>query len=348
MTGRFASPELLVLGRPPSLAVSPYNDLLEAARVKLVADMAAAGIDYDVSRLETDPGMIVTQVGVYRDLLRRNAIDDAIAQTYLGSASGGHLDQRAADYGVLRRSLEHVGDEPAPTFRPANIPPAWTWDASAQLWREDDESLRTLARLAWEALSVAGPPGAYAYHAGAAHPAVDGGGLLVVGPETEIVEPGEVLVVVKSHLGNGVPTLAMLDAIAQRLDAYEIIDAAGASTLRLVRTPQGVRPLCARVTVQACQPLVVPVTATLTISAGPDPEAIRATALARLTAYFAQRRRVGARISREALFGVLGVADAGGLPVVEDIAIASPAADIVPTHLQLPVAGTLTLTTVLV
>lgn len=347
MSSRFSSPELLNLGPPPDLASRPYETLLIETKAKIVVDMAVIGIDYDVSNLETDPVIVVAQSAVYRDLLRRREIDGAVAQTYLGSATGAFLDRRAADYGVLRRSLPHTLVEPAPVARPTTVPPAWTWDAVATLWKEDDTSLRTRARLSWEALSVAGPAGAYAFHAADAHPAVDGEGTVVIGPETDLVEPGEVLLVVQSNLGNGVPSRAVLDTVAARLDAYRVTDGFGASTIRTVRDNQSVRPLGAKVLIEACRPVSFNIDATLYLRAGPDPEPIRQTALARLSAHLAQRRKIGARVSREALIAVLGVADANGLPIVEDVELTYPAADIAPAYNELATVGPISVQIVL-
>jgi phage-related baseplate assembly protein len=347
MTGRFAAPELLALGRPPALAFQPYETLFDASRVRLVAGFQSAGIPYDVQGLQTSPPMILAQEAAYRDLLRRQAIDDAVAQTYLGSASGAFLDQRAADYGVLRRSLAHSGDGTPGVDRPDTVPPAWSWDATAALWREDDDSLRSRARLAWEALSVAGPAGAYAFHAADAHPAVYADGTNVIGPETGLVDPGEVLVVVQSFLGTGVPTIGVLDAIAARLDAAEVIDAAAASTLLPVRQRQSVRPLGARVTVQACQPLTFNITATLHLLAGPDPEAIRLAAVARLNAYLASRRRVGVEVPRSGIIAALHLTGTDGLPVCDEVTLTVPSADVVPSHIELATIGTIAVTTAL-
>lgn len=341
MTGRFAAPELLALGRPPSLAASPYEDLLEASRMRLVSGMAAAGINYDVSRLETDPAMIVTEEGVYRTFLRRQSIDDAVAQTYLGSATGGHLDQRAADYGVLRRSLPHALEAAPPVARPLAVPPAWSWDATVSLWREDDDSLRLRARLAWEALSVAGPAGAYIFHALDAHPSVFDA--VVYGPESGHVEPGEVLVVLQSSTVSGIPTLGMLETVAARLDAYELIDAAGVSTLRLARDAQSVRPLGARVTVAAPQPISFAVTATLYVSAGTDVAAIETVARERLVGYLASRRRIGREVPRSGLIAALHMVGPSGIPVIDEVTLTLPAADVLPEHNQLATVGVITI-----
>lgn len=347
MTGRYAAPELLALGPPPKLASRDYETALVELKAKIVFDMQAIGLPYDMQMLETDSGVVLGQASLYLDTLRRTSIDDAIAQTYLGSATGAFLDARAEDYGVLRRSLPHGADGVPPVARPADVPPLWTWDADAQLWREDDESLRTVAFLAWGALSVAGPADAYAYHAAIAHPAVFAAATNVIGPETGIVEPGEVLIVLQSTLGDGVPAIGVLEAVAARLDAFEIIDGDGVSTLRPVRDRQSVRPLGARVTVQACQPIAFDVAATLYLSPGPDPEAIRLTALARLDALLARKRRIGTEVPRSGLIAAIHVAGADGLPVADEVALAAPAADVEPSHLELATVGTVTLDVVL-
>ncbi|MDX1730827.1 MAG: baseplate J/gp47 family protein [Aurantimonas coralicida] len=340
-TQRFASPELLALGPPPPLAAVPYETLLDRTIAKTAEEMAAAGIDWDVWSLQPNPGKVFGRVGVWRDELRRQAIDDAVSQTFLGSATGEFLDHRAADYGVLRRTVAYTGNQSgtAEPLRPSSVPPAWGWDGSARLWREDDDSLRTMARLAWEALSVAGPAGAYLYHAGAAHPLAWPERSRVYGPETGHVEPGEVLLVIQSRGGSGVPAREVIDSVAARLDAAFLTYSTGASIERPVRDDQAIRPLGARVMIRAAQPVTFYVTARIHVRPGPDPEAIRQTALARLQAYLEQRRSVGAMISREAIIAVLGVADATGLPVVEDVDLTWPAADIMPAYDQLPVAS---------
>ena len=314
--GRFASPQLLALGRPPRLASSPFQTLLDQGRTKLVAEMAAIGVTYDVGQLATDPAMVLTRTATYRDELRRIEIDDAVARTYLGSATGASLDQRAADYGVLRRIVV-----------PADL------DTNTVAVVEDDEALLLRARLAWEALSVAGPAGAYVFHALDAHPEVLDAASY--GPETGYVPVGHVLVVVQSRSNGGVPSAGIIDVIAQRLDAYQVDYADGTSVIRPVRDEQSVRPLGARVTVAACQPINYTTTATLYLRPDGDREAIRLEAERRLVRYQEVRRRIGTEVSLSARSAALSVADADGLPIVEEVDIAG--ADIVPNHRQLPV-----------
>lgn len=341
MTGRFAAPELLQLGRPPALAATDFETLKGASIADMVARFSAAGVPFDVSHLETDPAVIVTEAGVYRDLLRRQEIDDAVAQTYLGSATGDMLDQRAADYGVLRRTIAYTGTETgtAEPTRPSTVPTLWSWDSASRSWVEDDESLRTVARLSWEALSVAGPRGAYAFHAANAHPMVRADATGVYGPETGYVEPGEVLVVIQSNTASGVPNDAIINAVAIYLDAHEIAYSNGATSFRQVRDEDSRRPLGARVIVKAAQAVPYYVEAKLFVRPGPDPEVIRQTAQDRLNAYLETRRRIGVEVPVSAIIAALHVADANGLPVVEEVALTMPSKDIVPTHEQLAVVS---------
>lgn len=343
---RFAAPELLALGPPPDTASLPWETLRTAALDDLAARLAALNVPFNVQNLLSDPNVKVSEAAAYRDQLRRREIDNAVARTYLGSATGPYLDARAADYGVLRRSIPYAGTEDAtraePT-RPSDVPSAWTWDVTGLRWIEDDAALLLRARLAWEALSVAGPPGAYVFHALDAHPNVLAG--VAYGPETGIVEPGNVLVVIQSNLGSGVPSFAVLEAVADRLDAYVIVDGTGAETTRVLREDQSVRPLGARVTIAACQPLALYVEAVLHVSPGPDAEALRLEAIRRMNAYLASRNRVGLTVTRSGLISALSLTDADGVAAIPDLDLTSPAADVTPDHKQLVVLGNALITT---
>lgn len=321
-TSRFAAPELLQLGRPPALAAEAYSVLLERTLAKAAEEFEAAGLNWDVRNLAANPGAILSRVAVYRDELRRQAMDDAVAGTYLGSAEGEYLDHRAADYGVLRRVIQFAN----PVLGLPEI-------------LEDDASLRLRARLAWEALSVAGPAGAYVYHALDAHPNVFDA--LPIGPETGIVSPGEVMVVVQSRDNNGIPSAEMLDVIGNRLDAQQVVYPDGTSTLRPVRDLQSVRPLGARVIVIGARPLTYTTTATLYVGAYADAEALRVRALAQLQAYQERLRRIGQRVSREGRQAALSLVGEDGLPVLDEVELVED--DVIPSHLEIPVPGAITL-----
>lgn len=339
---RYADPSLLQLGPPPALAVQPFETIYDRSLSMLQTEMAAAGILIDTTQLLSEPSVIHTRVNINRDLLRRQEIDDAVSQTYLGHATGGHLDQRAADYGVLRRSLPHTIAAAPPLGRPGQVPPTWTWDTDAALWREDDASLRNRARLAWEALSVAGPNGAYVFHALDSHPAI--AEAVAYGPESGIVDPGEVLVVIRSGVGDWVPTYQMLAAVAARIDAVEVISGTGVSTVRAVRDDQAVRPLGARVTVQAGRPLGYDVAAHLYVRPGGDVESLRATGETRLLDYLAARSRLGMEVPITGMIAAVHIAGADYLPVADEVVIAAPLSDIVPSHDEFPRPNVVTVT----
>jgi phage-related baseplate assembly protein len=324
MTNRFAAPELLALGRPAGIAARDFEDLVAATLADMTARLDAAGIEYDVSGLETDPLVIAAEAAAYRDMLRRREIDNAVAQTYLGSATDEMLDYRAADYGVLRRVVQ-IADELTGT--PEIL--------------EDDDSLRYRARLAWEALSVAGPVGGYVFHALDAHPNIFDA--IAYGPESGFVAPGGVLVIVQSRSETGVPTVEETDVVAARLDAKYTVYGDGTTGTRTVRDEQAVRPLGAQVTVMAAQPLEFDVTATLYVSPHGDREALRLQAVANLENYLTSRKRIARRVPISGIEAALALTDADGIPVIDDVDAAG--ADVIPNHAQIPVPRTITVTT---
>ncbi len=339
VTGRFSSPELLRLGPPPAFAATRLIDqMIDDAKADLIRRMNAVGIAYDAAVLESDPGVILTEAEVFRDYLRRVAIDDAIRQTFLGSATGAFLDKRCADYGVLRRVWAATYTDAAPPETPpSNLPPAWAWGAvtGGYSWTEDDESLRTRGFLAWQALSVAGPAGAYVYHALNAHPDVRDA--VVYGPESGYVAPGQVLVVVQSFTNSGVPTAETLDSVSAVVDAYRTTYASGAYVTRSAFDPQNIRPLGAQVFVVGAEPVEYSVVATLYIAPGNDATATRTRALARLAAHREKRNRIGLPITVSGLSAALSVSDANGLPLADKIVISSPTGDVTPTYQQVAV-----------
>lgn len=184
---------------------------------------------------------------------------------------------------------------------------------------ETDEELRARAILSWEALSTAGPYGAYTFHSLSAHPKVKG--VNVIGPESGLVDPGQVKVVVLSKEADGVPSPGVVEAVRQYLNATER------------------RPLTDQVLVEACGSKSYSVEATLIVLPGPDAGVIRAAALARLQAYTADRQRIGAPVPLSGLHAALTVEG------VEQVNLASPLADVVPAATEAPFCTGITLWT---
>lgn len=94
--------ELAKLPPPALIDELSYEAQLELFRARLRAAFLAAGIDYDVSDLETDPAQILVQVSAYQDILLRQRINEAIQSWFLAYAAGGDLDVLAQWYDVVR------------------------------------------------------------------------------------------------------------------------------------------------------------------------------------------------------------------------------------------------------
>lgn len=99
-------PELASLPPPTLIEELSYAARLAEFRSLLVGIFVAAGIDYDVADLETDPAQILLQVGTYQDLLLRQRINEAVRANLLAFAVGGDLDHLAQFYDVGRLSGE--------------------------------------------------------------------------------------------------------------------------------------------------------------------------------------------------------------------------------------------------
>lgn len=99
---------------------------------EFVDRMRAAGIDYDVQDLETDPAAIAAQAAGYADMYFTAALNDAARVILLPSfAEGSDLDLHATRAGLER------------------------------LENETDAALRERIRLAWKGKSAAGPDDYY-------------------------------------------------------------------------------------------------------------------------------------------------------------------------------------------
>lgn len=307
---RFIDVDLARLPRPDAIQLLDYEARLAERMAELALRLEAAGIDYDVGSLESDPLKKVEEHAAYYELLLLGRINDAVRAVLLPTSWGSNLDALASDLCVERLTLT----------------PA-TADTDAVL--EDDTSLRRRRQLAVEALTVAGPEGAYLFHALSAMRRVGALDVSVVkdaavyGPTSSRetapgvavaigVAPGHVHVPIINRTGSGAATPEDVAAVAAKLNAREV------------------RPIADYVTVSAATITPYAVTAVLRVGPGADPEMVRQQALARMTAYTARQHRVGASVLRSALYATAHVAGTDGLPVVDQVVLTSPAADVDP------------------
>jgi phage-related baseplate assembly protein len=249
---------------PPPLAVETLN--YETVLAALKADLTARAPELaPVLDLESEPLVKLIEIVAYREIVLRARINDGARAVMMAYATGADLDNLAVNLGVTR------------------------------LAGESDDAFRARAVLAPEGWSVAGPRGAYVFHALSAHP--DVADIEVTSPA-----PAEVLVRVLAKVGD--PSGAVLSAVVAALN-----DAT-------------VRPIGDRVSVVAATRALYGAEAQLVIGAGADAGLVRARAETNLRAWASDRRRVGRKASRA---GVIGALMAAGC---EDVVLASPLVDI--------------------
>lgn len=263
---RFTAIDLSAMTPPDIIETLDYEAIVKDMRDDLVARFPAI---VGVIDLESEPARKLIEAFAYRELLLRARINDAARAVLLASSYGSNLDHLGALFATARQA------------------------------GEDDERFRRRIQLAPEAFSVAGPEGAYQYHA------------LTVAPWARDVSaiktsPGTVRVTMLKAGANPVPTADELQAV-------------------LIALRDGnVRPLTD--VVHVLPPQVVPVTieARLTLYPGPDQTLVRTRALAALTEWVERNRMLGMNLRRSAIFARLhqeGVHSVELLSPVEDVVL---------------------------
>ncbi|RPE74625.1 baseplate assembly protein [Vulcaniibacterium tengchongense] len=271
---------------------------------------------------ESDPVYKLLQLSAYREMQVRQRNNESVKAVMLAYARGADLDQLGALLGVERLQLD-------PGDPDRGIPPTM----------ETDTDFRRRIQLAPEGFSVAGPEGAYIYHALGAHPAVldasatspepddirdivaavlaahDASPGLVAAMDAALAAakwPGDVTVTVLSRDGDGSASPELISAVAARLN------------------DDAVRPLTDNVTVRGAQIVPFEVEAVVYTYAGPDSALVLAESKRRLDRYIADSHRLGRDVPRSGLYSVL---HSEGVQRVELI---SPAHDIVIDRTQAP------------
>ncbi|MCC5052013.1 baseplate assembly protein [Xanthomonas campestris] len=259
-------------------------DLIEALDFEVIFDQALVQFHRllpEFSALtEADPVYKLLQLFAARELLIRQRANDKAQQTMLAFATGTNLDHLGALFGVARLVLDlgQPQNGVAPTY-------------------ESDVDFRRRIQLAPEGFSVAGPEGAYIYHALSA--AAD-----VMDASATSPAPGQVLVTVQSRTGNGTAPQALLDEVSAIL------------------TNDDVRPLTDSVTVQSAQIVPYAIRGRVYTYAGPDSAVVMREAMRSLQAYLDEAHRIGRDVPESAIKAKL-FADG-----VQRVELDSPAADI--------------------
>lgn len=275
MSSTFTAVDLSELAAPDLVETLSYEEIYAAtvAAVRmLIPDFAAR---------ESDPATVALQVFAYREMLLRQRVNDAARALYVAHANGADLDNLGALFGVARFKISDA------------IPD----QGIAAVW-ESDEDFRRRIVLAPEGYSVAGPEGAYIFHALSAD--ADVLDASAISPD-----PGEVLVTILSRQGDGAASPELVALVKTYLSA------------------ESRRPLTDFVEVQSAEIVNFAVVAQITTFAGPDSAVVMGEARAQLDDYLKSSFRMGRDITISGLHAALHRAG------VQNVVLTSPAADIV-------------------
>lgn len=280
-----ATIDLSQLPAPDVVEALDYETLLNERKATLVSLYPEDQQDA-VARtlaLESEPVVKLLQENAYREVILRQRVNEAAKAVMVAYALADDLDQLGANNGVTRLTLTAADD--------TTLPPT-----AAVMESDDDYRVRIAA--AFEGLSVAGPSGAYEYHAKSA----DG---RVADASAISPSPACVTVTVLSREGNGEAADGLLAVVDKALN------------------DEDVRPVADRVTVQSAAIVDYAVEAVLYLYPGPEAEPIRAAAGAKLAAFVSAQARLGRDIRKSALYAALHVEG------VQRVELAQPAADVV-------------------
>jgi phage-related baseplate assembly protein len=262
---RFTAINLSGLAPPDIIETLDYEAIVTEMRNDLVErfPLIAGVID-----LESEPARKLIEAFAYREMGLRARINDAARAVLLASSYGTNLDHLGALFATARQE------------------------------GEGDDRFRRRIQLAPEAFSVAGPEGAYQYHA------------LTVAPWARDVSavsrrPGVVRVTVLKEGSDPCPTLAEREAV------------------RLHLGNEAIRPLTDVVEVLA--PIIrrTRVAAKLTLYPGPDAQVVRQRSLAAVTSWVEKNRMLGMNLRRSALYAALHQEG------VHSVDLVSPSTDLV-------------------
>lgn len=280
-----ATIDLSQLPAPDVVEALDYETLLAERKATLISLYPAeqqAAITRTLA-LESEPLVKLLQENAYRELILRQRINEAAKANMVAWAIGTDLDQLGANNGVTRLTLRAADN--------STLPPT-----AAVM--ESDDNFRMRIAAAFEGLSVAGPSGAYEYHAKSA----DG---RIADVSATSPAPAEVVITVLSREGDGTAPADLLTIVANALN------------------DEDVRPVADRVRVQAAAIVSYRVDATLFLYPGPEAEPIRAAAEAKLLAFINAQSRLGRDIRQSALYAALHVEG------VQRVELAQPTADVV-------------------
>ena len=280
-----ATIDLSQLPAPDVVETLDYETLLaerKATLVSLYPESEKAAIARTLT-LESEPIVKLLQENAYREVLLRQRVNEAAQAVMVAYALSNDLEQLAANNNVQRLMITPADVDAVPPVAAV---------------MESDADLRQRIPAAFEGMSVAGPTGAYEYHAASASG-------LVADASAISPAPAEVIVTILSRDGDGTASPELLATVSAALNDDEV------------------RPVADRVKVQSAKIVNYQIEATVFVYPGPAIEPILADAQKRLLAYINEMRRLGRDIRRSAIYAALTTQG------VQRVELASPSGDVV-------------------
>lgn len=275
-TSTYTAVDLSRLPAPQIIGQVDYETIYAGNLAKLLEYFP----DFDAT-VESDPAVKLLELFSWRETVIRAEFNDRAKGNMLAYASGGDLDNLAAPFGVTRLLIT-PGD---PTTDTPDV-------------MESDADFKRRILLAPEGYSVAGPEGAYIFHALTGAPAASDA-------SATSPSPGDVVVTILARDGDGTAPQDLLDAVLAYL------------------SDKTRRPLTDHVTVQSATIVPFAIEATVTTYAGPDSSLVLAQQQAQVEAYVAESFKLGRDVTRFSILAAMGCAG------VQNVTLSSPAVDIV-------------------
>ncbi|HAY23409.1 MAG TPA: baseplate assembly protein [Desulfobacterales bacterium] len=252
--------DLTSLPAPEVIETLDYETILAA----MLSDLRARDESF-TAIVESDPVYKILEVAAYRELLLRQRVNDAARAVMLAFAGGGDLDHLGALINVSRLVIDPGDQDAIPPIAPT---------------MESDKAFRSRCQMTFEGLSVAGPVGAYEFHAlGASGQVKD---VAVQSPA-----PGKVDVIVLSTIGDGAPDAALLSAVESAVNREDV------------------RPLTDDVAIIPAEIVHYELSATLILYEEPDAGVVLAASLAAAQSWVANQNVLGHDITLSGLYAAL-------------------------------------------
>ncbi|UTO03288.1 baseplate assembly protein [Serratia nematodiphila] len=277
--------DLSQLPPPQVVETLSFEDLLEDRKARLL-ELYPEEQREAIARtleLESEPIVMLLQENAYREMLLRQRINEAAKAIMVAYAIDSDLDQLGANNNTQRLTITPADGEAIPPVKAV---------------MESDADFRQRIPAAFEGMSVAGPTGAYEFHALSADGKVSDAS--AISPA-----PAEVTISVLSRDGDGTASPELLAAVSAALNDEEVC------------------PVADRLTVQSAKIVNYQIDATLYVYPGPAIEPIMADAELRLKNYINEQRRLGRDIRLSAIYAALHTQG------VQRVELAAPLADVV-------------------